>query len=148
MEDVATIMEELNSLQKDSYKSLIDVAVKLTTEKSVKFQVLNNFITSRLQRLTALYDLVDENYQGEDMLTDYTVFQDIIEGISGDSDELDVLNGMISQIVFGDVRTQRWRKREIAELSTRQDKFVGSVINNFSTFKKSAEELKGKIPEE
>ena len=145
---IPEVLENLHEIEKDSYKELIDIAIKNAKTPSTKFEIMTSFMTDRINRLEALSEAFDEKYQSSDITDNYVVFRGILSSISGQNEELDQLNGLISQIVFGDIRAQRLRKREVVVLNERNSIVVNEIIAGFEEFKENAEELKNNIPEE
>lgn len=141
------ILQDLTSIEKSVYRDLIDTAKTNGTEKTGKFHVLNNYMTNRKSRVESLYDAVSEKYKGETVSDNYSIFREILGDISGQEDDLDMINGWISATVFGDVRDQRLRKRELHEITLLQSLFIEEVLDRIDEFEEELDTLKGQIPE-
>ena len=141
------ILSGLHSIEKSVYRDLIDTAKLNGTEKTGKFHVLNNFMTNRKNRQEALYDAIGEKYKGETTSYNYAVFREILGDISGQEDDLDMVNGWISATVFGDIRDQRMKKRELHEINLTQSLLVSELLNRIDEFEQELDTLKEQIPE-
>jgi hypothetical protein len=139
------ILQDLSSMEKDSYKNIIDASKKLSKDKQVKFVMLGAFLNEKLEKTTNLLKYIQDEYKSSDLQTDYLVFRSILTDISGQDDSLDSLNGTISQTVYGDVRVQRQLQRDVSELTTRNSLLQVDVLGRLDTFDTDLDDLKNKL---
>lgn len=137
----------LNDLEKSSYNNVIDIAKVNGTSRKINFNYLSDYIQDRLNRQNALYDAIDTKYQESGIVDDYSLFSNIVARTRTQSEELDTRNGMISMVIFGDIKAQRMRQREIAEMSLRQDLILWKAVETFDTFSANMDDLKDQIPD-
>lgn len=141
------ILSKLTVIQKDSYRNVIDASKKVSVDKKVKFVVLSNFLYERMEKTRNLLGYIEDTYRNTDLQGDYSIFRGALDTISGKEDDLDTLNGLISQTVYGDVRLQRRYKREVAEMDSRLAVIQNRIISNLDTFSEDLDELKNSIPD-
>ena len=141
------ILQDLLSIEKSVYRDIIDTSKANGTEKIGTFHVLSNYMTTKKNRTEDLYEAVSEKYKDDVDSDKYAIFREILADISGQEDDLDRINGWISATVFGDVRDQRLRKREINELTILQSLLVDEVLDRINEFEQELDTLKGQIPE-
>jgi len=145
MASIDDIIGDLTRLEKSSYKDVTDVALKQFSERNVTMQILEKFFTARYNRESAVYEAVNTKYRTGQITDSYSVFRTIQTKISGKNDDLDDMNGVLNQNVYGEASRQRERRRTIAELGKRGAAMTRNVISRFSTYKQKIEDLQGKL---
>lgn len=135
------VLAYINSLEKTSYIALIDTTTADYPSKKIQYTILGNFITNRINRLAAIQDLIAVKETEDDTSGNFVQFQAALSKISGKVDDLDYKNGLLAQTVNKDIRTRRFMKREIIEL-TKKRAIVTEVGNRYDTYKTDMDDLK------
>ena len=138
-------LELLTSLEKDSYRELIDIATENYVSKQIQFDIVSNFIQGRINRLSAINSLIDTKRESDNLSGNYVTFREFNQRIRGKSDELDRWNGILGQTVYGDVRDYRLRKREIIELTKRNSTIISEILNRYDEFNEEMEDIYNRI---
>lgn len=145
MASIDEILEKLTKIQRESYKDVIDIALGQFTKKTVEIDILERFFTIRYNREDSLYKAVTEKYKNTEIVDSYNAYKTALPIISGRDDELDDMNGVLHQNVYGEASKQRERRRIIAEFNRRGSALSINITSKFSTYKQKLEELKGKL---
>lgn len=145
MASIDEVLAELIFVEKDSYRSLIEAGTENYVSEKVKFDILSSFMQGQVNRITAVRDLVIQKQTDSALSDNYTVFRDMIKKITGKNEDLDRWNGILSQTVYGDIRKQRERKREISEMTKRNTTIISEVTSRYDEFKTEMDNISSKL---
>jgi len=135
------LLKTLTVLERQSYKSIINIALKEYNEKKVMFTMLSVAITRSLNRSNAILKSYDTKYKNSDVTSSYIVFRTILSSISGQVPDLDKTNGLLNIFVYGNAKTQRDVRRYVFELRKRNSLLLNTVLSDIDKAKKDLNDL-------
>ena len=143
---MSTLLSRLGSPDVENYKSVINLVRTFSKQRKFVFKKIIDFMQYRFNRLDAIETEYQKSDETDNLDAQYSMFTTATRNLYGlGSDDLDRTNGEINNIIYGDVKADKLRLRQLKDLETKQA-LLQAIVTSLDDIESDLSEVESNLP--